>query len=234
MPAHLPEAAIKFLRGLKRNNDRTWFEARREAYERDVKQPMLAVIAEITECMLEFAPDHVRPAHKSMLRIYRDIRFSNDKRPYKDHLAAWWSRAGLEKTSGAGFYLDVGTKEITVAAGVYMPEREQLLAIRRHLSSDGANQHGALRQLLAAPRLRKLMQPTDGLPLSRPPKGFLPDDPALDLIRNRQWGVSAQLPVELATKPELVREVVKRFRIATGVVTLLNAPLAVRRTRPLL
>ena len=67
------------------------------------------------------------------MRIYRDIRFSKDKRPYKTNLAAWWARHGMEKTSGGGFYLEVSPTAVRIAAGAYMPEREQLLAIRRML-----------------------------------------------------------------------------------------------------
>ena len=193
MPAHLSEAALKFLRGLKRNNDRVWFEQRRATFERELKIPMLAIIEEVNQAMLAFAPEHIRPPQKILMRIYRDIRFSKDKRPYKVHAAAWWSRAGLEKTSGAGFYFDVNPEQITIAAGVYMPERDQLLAIRRHLSQPGAAQHTEFRRLLRSPRLRSLMQPSEGHPLTRAPKGFLPDDPALDLILCRQWGVTSHL-----------------------------------------
>ena len=232
MSAHFNEAALKFLRGLKRNNDRTWFEARRPIYEQELKAPMLAIIAEINEAMLSFAPAHVRPPQKAMMRIYRDIRFSKDKRPYKLHAAAWWARSGLEKTSGGGFYFDVNPTAITIAAGVYMPERDQLLAIRRHLAGSGAGRHTELRKLLAAPRLRTLMRPIDGQPLTRAPKGFLPEDPAIDLILCRQWGVASTLPAEYATRPTLVRDIVNRFRLAAPVVDLLNQPLTPAR-RPL-
>ncbi len=233
MPAHLSQAALRFLRGLKRNNDRTWFEARRDIFEEELKKPMLAIVGEINEALLSFAPEHVRPPQKALMRIYRDIRFSKDKRPYKIHAAAWWSRAGLEKTSGAGFYFDVNSTEITIAAGCYMPERDQLLAIRRHLSAAGAARHTEFRRLLASPRLSRLMQPIDGQPLTRAPKGFLPDDPALDLILHRQWGVSSTLPAEHATRPTLVGEIVHRFRLAAPLVALLNEPLTASRKRPL-
>ena len=75
----------------------------------------------------------MRPAEKSLFRIYRDTRFSNDKRPYKTHVAAWWSHQGLQKTSGAGYYFHVSAKEVIIAAGAYMPEKEQLAAIRHWL-----------------------------------------------------------------------------------------------------
>ena len=83
MGTHFSDEALKFLRGLKRNNDREWFAERKAVYEREVKAPMLALIAEMNEAMLGFAPENVRPPQKAMMRIYRDIRFSQDKRPYK-------------------------------------------------------------------------------------------------------------------------------------------------------
>lgn len=229
MATHFSPEALKFLRGLKRNNDREWFQARKAVYERELKTPMLALVGEINEAMLTFAPENVRPPQKAMMRIYRDIRFSKDKRPYKTNVAAWWARTGLEKTSGGGYYFHLSPDEVVIAAGVYMPEREQLLAIRRHL----VKHHAELRKILAGRKLRSLMQEFDGLRLSRPPKGFSADDPAMDLLLCRQWGVAAHLPPETATKPTLLKEIVERFKAAVPMVELLNAPLVPKPKRPL-
>jgi uncharacterized protein (TIGR02453 family) len=229
MATYFSSDALKFLRGLKRNNDREWFGARKDVYERELKEPMLALIGEINEAMVEFAPMHVRPPQKIMMRIYRDIRFSKDKRPYKNHVSAWWVRDGLQKTSGAGFYLQVSAEGVLVAAGVYMPEREQLLAIRRYLQEH----HAEFRAVMKGKRLRSLMEESDGMPLTRPPKGFAVDDPAVDLLMNRQWGVSATLPAERATANGLVKDVVERFKAATPMIELLNAPLVGRPKRPM-
>jgi uncharacterized protein (TIGR02453 family) len=229
MGTHFSNEALKFLRGLKRNNDRVWFAERKPVYERELKEPMLALIVEVNEAMLEFAPHHVRPPQKIMMRIYRDIRFAKDKRPYKTHVSAWWAREGLQKTSGAGFYFDVSGTEVTVAAGVYMPEREQLLAIRRYL----AEHHAEFRAVLAEKRLRSLMKEGDGMRLTRPPKGFSADDPAIDLLMCRQWGVSATLPVKQALAGGLVKDVVKRFRAAAPMIAMLNEPLLGKPKRPM-
>jgi len=217
--------SLKFLRALKRNNDRAWFDPRKPIYERALKAPMLALIEEINHELLDLAPEFVRPPQKTMMRIYRDIRFSNDKRPYKNNIAAWWARAGLEKTSGGGFYFELNGTSLTIAAGCYMPEREQLFAIRRYLSADGGNQHAELRSILTGKKLNAVLTPFDGLKLTRAPKGFSPDDPALDLLLCRQWGVSATLPAEEALKPSLKKQILDRFRIALPLVTLLNMPL---------
>jgi uncharacterized protein (TIGR02453 family) len=220
---------LKFLRGLKRNNDREWFGARKDVYERELKAPLLALIGEINEAMVGFAPQHVRPPQKIMMRIYRDIRFSKNKQPYKTHISGWWAREGLQKTSGAGFYFHVGPTEFLVAAGVYMPEREQLLAIRRHLSAH----HAEFRSLMKAKKLRSLMEVNDEVRMTRPPKGFAADDPAVDLLMCKQWGVSTTLPVERALLPTVGKDIVERFKAAAGMVEFLNAPLVVRVRRPL-
>jgi uncharacterized protein (TIGR02453 family) len=229
MATYFSGEALKFLRGLKRNNDRVWFEARRGLFERELKEPMLKLIGEVNEAMAEFAPMHVRAPQKVMMRIYRDIRFAKDKRPYKTHVSAWWVRDGLQKTSGAGFYFSVSPEEVVIAAGVYMPEREQLLAIRRYL----AEHHAEFRAVMKGKKLRSLMTENDGAPLTRAPKGFPEDHPAIDLLKNKQWGVSARLPGERATKATLVKDVVERFKVAAPMIALLNAPLVGKPKRPM-
>jgi len=222
MPTHFTPEALKFLRGLKRHNDRAWFEPRKPIYERELKTPMLTLIEEVNHALAAFAPDHVRPPHKSLFRIYRDTRFSSDKRPYKTHVAAWWVHAGMEKTSGAGFYFSVSSTETVIAAGAYMPTPEQLLAIRRYLADPLAAHHAELRALLAGRKLKAALTEFEGNRLTRPPRGFSADSPALDLLLCRQWGVSATLPAESATRPTLLREITSRFALAAPIVHLLN------------
>ncbi|MEO7030374.1 MAG: DUF2461 domain-containing protein, partial [Acidobacteriaceae bacterium] len=211
------------LRGLARHNDREWFEPRRAIYERALKQPMLALIDEINTAMEDFAPEHVRPPHKIMMRIYRDIRFAADKRPYKRHVSAWWARRGMEKTSGGGFYLHIHPDEVLVSCGVYMPERDQLLAIRRYLSEHHEEYRALHKKIVKSKGLS--MTDIDGALLTRMPKGFAKDDPADELLRARNWGVHASLPASLAEQPTLLREIVKRFKLAAPLVAMLNAPI---------
>jgi len=225
--SYFGQEALRFLRGLKRNNRREWFEARREIYQRELKEPMLALIERLTEGMAEYAPAHMRPPGKCMFRIYRDTRFSADKSPYKTHLGAWWARSGLEKTSGGGYYMHVGATEFVIAAGVYMPEKEQLLAIRRRL----LEHHVEWQRLIEDKRLLRSFKVHDPLALTRAPKGFPEDHPATEWIKWRQWGVTAHLPAETALKPGLAEEIEKRFRLAGPLVDFLNAPLA-RPERP--
>jgi uncharacterized protein (TIGR02453 family) len=172
--------------------------------------------------MLDFAPSHVRPAEKSLFRIYRDTRFSGDKRPYKTHIAAWWSHQGLQKTSGAGYYFHISAKEVVIAAGAYMPEKEQLSAIRHWLLDN----HTDFRKLLQNAAVRKTFTEFEGNALTRPPKGFPCDHPALDLIRCRQWGLAATLPADIALDPKLAATVIRHFKLAAPIVDALNTPIA--------
>lgn len=213
--------ALTFLRQLARHNDREWFQPRKAVFEAELKEPMLELIRRINTGLEAFAPEYVRPAEKCLFRIYRDTRFSADKKPYKTHIAAWWVPSGFVKTSGAGFYLQLDAKEILLAAGAWMPEKEQLAAIRHWLLDN----HTSFRALLNKPAIRKTFTEFEGNALTRPPKGFPAEHAALDLVRCRQWGLTATLPATLATETDLAPAVLKAFRLAAPVVEALNEPI---------
>lgn len=221
-PPYFRPEALTFLRNLKRHNDRDWFQPRKAQFEAELKQPMLAIIRKVTEAMTEFAPQFVRPAEKCLFRIYRDTRFSANKAPYKTHVAAWWSHQGLEKTSGAGYYFHVAPSEVIIAAGAYMPEKEQLAQIRHWLLEN----HEEFRRLLQKPNVKRAFSEFEGNALTRPPKGFPAEHPGMDLIRCRQWGLAATLPAADALKPGFAATLVRHFRIAAPVVDALNTPIA--------
>ncbi|HET6206437.1 MAG TPA: DUF2461 domain-containing protein [Terracidiphilus sp.] len=214
--------ALTFLRNLARHNDREWFNPRKAIFEAELKEPMLAIVRKITDAMMDFAPNHVRPAEKSLFRIYRDTRFSSDKRPYKTHIAAWWTHTGLDKTSGAGYYFHISAKDVIIAAGSYMPEKDQLGAIRHWL----LDHHQEFRKLLQNPKVRKHFTEFEGNALTRPPKGFPCVHPALDLIQCRQWGLHATLPANAALKSDIAAVVIRHFKLAAPIVDALNTPIA--------
>jgi uncharacterized protein (TIGR02453 family) len=128
----------------------------------------------------------------------------------------------VQKTSGAGYYFHVSAKEVIIAAGAYMPEKEQLAAIRHWL----LDHHVEFRKLLQRAALRKLFVEFEGNALTRPPKGFPAEHPGMDLIRCRQWGLAAELPAKTALKKDLAEVVIRYFKIAAPVVDALNTPIA--------
>jgi uncharacterized protein (TIGR02453 family) len=210
-----PPEAIKFLKGLEKNNTREWFQPRKETFESKLKEPMLAFVESINAELLKFAPEHITEPKKAVYRIYRDTRFSKDKTPYKTHLGAIFPRRGLGKDAAAGFYFHVSSKEVGVACGAYAPGPEQLLKIRRFI----ADNHKLFRREI------KGMGSLQGSTLTRVPKGFDAEHPAAELIKMKQWYWWVELDPALATSPKLKGEIAKRFRAMAPMVELLNKPL---------
>ena len=216
---------MRFLRGLAKHNDRTWFEERRPVYERAVRAPLLALVEAVNAELDEVAPEFVRPANKIALRIFRDTRFSPDKRPYKHHLGAWWARRGLGKEAGAGFYLQVGPETSFFAAGLYQPEREGMLTIRQWFAEHADAYNDTVAPLLRAEGGACAMQELDPQPLSRNPKGFAPDHPAGARLRARNWGVTVAIAPEVVLSEALHATVAGHLRRVAPLVDLLNGPL---------
>jgi uncharacterized protein (TIGR02453 family) len=214
-----PTEGLTFLRGLIRNNDRDWFQPRKHIFEKQLKDPMLALCEEINGELAKFGPDYITDPKKALFRIYRDTRFSNDKTPYKTRVAAVFRWRG-EKAGSAMLYVAIAPKGVTVAGGVYDPEPAHLLAIRTWL----AENHREFRK--AAQRPEKLVGALRGDTLQRIPKGFPADHPASDLIKMKRWIYDATLDPKLATSPKLLKEVSTRFRIMLPVLELLNEPVA--------
>ena len=197
-----PAEGLKFLRSLKKNNRREWFQPRKHIYEEMVKAPMLELVGLVNTEMLRFAPEYVREPGEAVYRIYRDTRFSADKTPYKTHIAAIFPRRGLPKHSCAGLYFSVAPEGVEVAGGVYMPDREELRLIREHLASN----HEEFRGIIRGRKLRGLLGEMAGEQLSRPPKGFCAGHPAADLVRYRQWLFDITLDPELAARRSWLRK----------------------------
>jgi uncharacterized protein (TIGR02453 family) len=173
--------------------------------------------------MKSFAPEYVTDPDKAIYRIYRDTRFSKDKTPYKDHIAASFPRRGDK--AGAGYYFAVSHKEVAIGGGIYMPPPETLFAIRQHL----AERHQEFRKIAGARAVRRLFTAVQGERLTRVPKGYPCDHPAADLLRMKQYLLYVELPPALATTPALYTEVVKHFRAMAPFMEFLNAPLRGKR-----
>jgi uncharacterized protein (TIGR02453 family) len=217
-----PPEAMPFLRALKKNNAREWFQPRKEIYEEKVRGPMIELVTAVMRRMADFAPDHVGDPAKAVYRIYRDTRFSKNKIPYKTHIAAVFPRRDLEKHGGAGYYFSVSPEEIEVGGGVYMPLPESLRAIRRQL----AGHHEEFRRIAGERKVRRYFGEVYGDRLTRAPKGFAPDHPAADLLRLKQYLLFANLDPKLVTSPKLYREIMDRFKAMTPFLEFLNRPFA--------
>jgi len=225
-PGFSPQA-ISFLGGLERHNKREWFQPRKHIYDEHVRTPLEALVNAINGELADLSPRYVTPVKKAIFRIYRDTRFSKDKRPYKTHIAATFYLQNLAKAAGPCFYFHFTPKELLIFAGVYMPEREELLAVRNLL----AERHEEFRELLGARSLRNAMGELQGEQLSRVPKAFSKDHPAEDLIRRRQWFFESTCDASIVSSRRMLPEIVNRFRAAAPIIEFMAQPF-VKQSRP--
>lgn len=222
-----PPEAQAFLRGIEKNNNREWFEKNKPVYEASVKGAMAALVEAMNQELLKYAPEYITDPKQAIFRIYRDVRFAKDKKPYKTNIAALWFRQNLGKNETAFFYLHLDAQELFFGAGVYMPGAETLKTLRNHV----ADHHEQLRAILADRKFRQAFKGLDGEPAKRTPKGFLPGHPAEDLLRHKMYIVSANLDPALAYTPKLVSELSKLFKTATPLVEYLNGALRPKPAR---
>ena len=213
---------LKFLRALKRNNRREWFNAHRDEYEQSVRVPMIAVVERLAIDFRSFAPELVASPKASMYRIYRDTRFSEDKTPYKTHVAAVFPTRGLQKHEGAGLYFHVSPSEVWIGGGMYAPQTPQLQAVREHIAANTKR----LRAIVEAPRFRRLVGELDGERLQRVPRGFSRDHPAAEYLKFRSFLAGCEFPPEFATGPAFYRTLLTVFRQVAPLSRFLNEPIA--------
>ena len=223
-PGFFPDA-LTFLRNLKRNNRREWFQPRKEQYEALIKIPMLELVGHLNAAFSSFAPSYVTDPQKAVFRIYRDTRFSHDKTPYKTHIAAIFPRNTAIKREGAVFYLHFTEKEVLAFGGVWGPDRDELMAYRALLRDN----HEEFEAILADKSLRRLVGGLQGEQLSRMPKGFPVDHPAEALLRQKQWYLESTMPISVLTTPRVVPELARRFAVIAPMVEFLNRPFAQKK-----
>jgi uncharacterized protein (TIGR02453 family) len=218
---------LAFLRGLKRHNDRAWFAAHKEEYERDVKAPMVALVDRLAGDLQRFAPDLVASPRASLFRIHRDTRFNADKSPFKTQIGAVFPHRSLPRHQGAGLYVEIGPAGVMIAGGMYMPQSADLHAVRSHLAANTAR----FRSLVESPAFRRAVGPVTGASLQRVPRGFPPNHPATEYLRLKQFLFGRDYPAAFAVSPRFYRQLVALFERMAPVVDYLNEPLVARLGR---
>ena len=220
-PLTFPQEGLKFLRTLKRNNNREWFMAHKGTYEVAVKQSMEALIQALAEDFRRFAPELVASPKTSMYRIYRDTRFSKDKSPYKTHVAAFFPTKGLDKHRGAGLYFHIAPGEVLIGGGVYMPLPEDLNEIRRHIAANLED----LIAIVEGRAFRKLFGELSGERLQRVPRGFPADHPAVEYLKMRQFLAGRRLDPGVATSGGFYKTLLEAFHGMMPLIRFLNEPI---------
>jgi uncharacterized protein (TIGR02453 family) len=226
-----PSESLKFLKGLKRNNAKPWFEENRPLYERAVKQPLQRLAEELDIRFATVAPEFVAPPKRALFRIHRDVRFAKDKSPYKTHAALWVFHrdagrgVGREAHGGAGFYFHLEPGASLVAAGYWMPPRPALNVIRERLAEDHRPFSKLVTNAAFKRRFGGLTDDEPGVRLTRVPRGFAPDHPAAEWLRFASFTASRNLTDAEALAPKLVDNIIKDYIALLPMVRWLNATL---------
>lgn len=227
-------AAFAFLRGLAKNNRREWFEARRETYDAELREPMRALVDEVDAVLGRVAPEFRGDAKKSVFRIYRDVRFSADKSPYKTNVACWFFHhdaghgVGREAHGGAGFYFHVQPGNCFVGGGVWMPPKPALDRVRNALADDPRG----FERVINEPRLKRRFGALDDeAVLARVPRGFDPEHPAATWLRYKSYFVGRRLPDAAAQSRRLLKTLEADIELMVPLTRWLNAAMGLRVMR---
>ena len=214
MPAYFTEDLFHFLERLKRNNRRDWFLRHKEEYEQVVRQPVLRFLADFAGPLHEISPHLTR---SSMFRIYRDTRFSPDKRPYKSHVAMQFSHAGRGVHS-PGFYLHLEPGSCFAAAGLWHPEPPVLLKVRGTMVARPKEWH----------KVRRLLNWDDANRLSRPPRGFPPEHEFIEDLKLKDLGTSVDFSDRQVCGPRFVQDFTVACRKMAPLAKFLSSALGLK------
>jgi uncharacterized protein (TIGR02453 family) len=203
-----PKQGIEFLKRLKKNNNRPWFQAHKEEYEQNVRFPMQCLIATLAQKVIDTAPEMEFNPKKSIFRIYRDVRFSKNKAPYKTNIAASFRmRHRKSPTETPGLYIGIEPGEIFVGGGVYMPTSEQLKSIRHAMVTDPE----AFLEVVENKRFKKEFGGIEGEKLLKAPLGFPKDHTMIEHLKHKQFYVGNVYNDSVCLKPKFADVVASVF-----------------------
>ena len=215
-----PREGVAFLRQLKRNNNRDWFQAHKDGFARWVRAPMEELVNAIGEGLRQFAPEMVADPKVSIYRICRDTRFSRDKTPYKTQVAAVFPVRGLPKNSGPGLYCHIAPEEVLIGGGIYMPAPELLRAVRQEIAAHPKK----FLAIVEGREFRKAFGELEGEQLKTVPKGFSSDHAAARYLRFKQFLFGEEHPATLAISPRLLPAILKCFERGMPLIRFLKEP----------
>lgn len=199
---------LAFISQLQNNNNKSWFDAHKKDFE-SAKLELVGIVSEVIAQVSKFDTSVADIQAKDCLfRIYRDVRFSNDKTPYKTHFGAYICSRG-KKSSGPGYYMHIQPQHSFIGGGVYMPEPEILAKIRQEIDYNGDK----FREIVEKPSFKKYFPKLwDEDKLSRPPKGYEADNPVIEFLKLKSFAVSHSIADDSIGKSKFIDETVAAFK----------------------
>lgn len=210
-----------FLKDLRRNNRRPWFLKHKLEFEELARQPALRFITDLRLRIREISPWLVadpKPSGGSLFRIYRDIRFSKDKRPYKTHIGMnFWHASATETVHAPGLYFHIEPQGCFVAGGIWHPDPRSLARIRDAVASRPEEWKKAKRGL-----------DLGGDSLTRPPRGYPPSHPLIDDLKRKDFISSVELSTAQVCGENLMAEFLRASRTMVPLLRFLAESLKLR------
>lgn len=201
----IPEATIVFLKNLKENNNKDWFDTNKSEYQKQLES-MVSFADGLLEKLSIHDVIETASGKKSLHIIYRDTRFSKEKIPYKNNWSGGFSRATKERRGGYYFHIEPGNT--FVAGGFFGPNTEDLKRVRDEISRDSSE----LRAILKSKEFKTTFGSLQGEQLKTTPKGFNADDKAIDLLRFKQFILVKKFTDKEVLAPKFTDEVNLAFK----------------------
>jgi uncharacterized protein (TIGR02453 family) len=222
----LPKDFFAFFRELKAHNERPWFEENKQRFKDNVQAPLSTFITALAPKLAKVSKNFTadpRPNGGSMFRIYRDIRFAKDKRPYKEHAGIHFRHALGKNVHAPGYYMHFAPGEVFFGGGMWMPEPDALAKIRGRIASRPADWKKVKTDKAFAKRFGEV----EGEALARPPRGFDPEHAFIEDIKRKSFFAMSESNVKLAGSPDLIDEVAETFKAAAPLMRFLCAAVEV-------
>ncbi len=219
--AGFPDAFFDFFTELAASNKREWFNANKQRYKDVVVEPLGAFIQAMAPALAKISPHYVadpRPNGGSMFRIYRDVRFAKDKRPYKEHGACQFRHQLGKDVHAPGFYVHLEPAQVMFGGGTWKPDSTSLRRIRERIVAEPA----AWKKVTGNKRLKATFGGITGDGLKRAPKGFDADHPLIEDLKRQSFLAMRQADPKLAYSERFVTEVADAFKAAGPLMKFLN------------
>lgn len=217
----LSKESLHFIDDLTANNNRDWFLDNKKRYEK-FKTDYQNLVAEFLAEMKPLDPSlEVLEVKNCTFRINRDIRFSKDKTPYKNHLGIWMS-SGTKGANRAGYYIHIGKNESFIAGGFYSPEAEDLKKVRKEI----AFFYDDLEEIVAEKAFKKIYEKLDtSNSLKNAPKDYEKDHPAIEFLKLKSFTATQKFEYNEATKSDFVKKTVEKLILLKPLNDFINRAL---------
>ncbi len=219
----LTKDSLQFLEDLKANNNRDWFldnKKRYDIFKKDYQQ----LVADLLDAMKPLDPSlEMLEVKNCTFRINRDIRFSKDKSPYKDHIGIWLS-SGAKGMNRSGYYVHIAKNGSFIAGGLYCPEAEDLKKMRKEI----AYFHEDLEAIINTKNFQKEFGDFDRNEknvLKNPPRGYEKDHPAIEFLKLKSFETSQKFDINEVTKEDFVAKMSKRLIVLKPLNDFINRAL---------